>query len=142
MANPEHLQILEQGVEAWNTWRDQHRDIGANLHGANLREANLAGADLPRANLILANLAGAILRGANLTLATLHMANLCGAMCAPPLADASLDRRLQHAYKSPRRGEALRTRGAPKTPDARVSGRCASVRGTQRWARRDSHAIV
>ena len=95
MANPEHLQILEQGVVAWNTWRGQHRDIGANLHGA-----NLAGANLPRAKLILANLAGAILRGANLTLATLHMANLCGAMCAPPLADASLDRRLQHAYKN------------------------------------------
>ena len=59
------------------------------------------------------------------------------AMCAPPLADASLDRRLQNAYKSTRRGrtpvklgalrrrrrgeEALRTRGAPKTPGARVS---------------------
>jgi len=28
-------------------------------------------------------------------------------MCAPPLADASLDRRLQNAYKSTRRGEAL-----------------------------------
>jgi hypothetical protein len=57
-------------------------------------------------------------------------------MCAPPLADASLDRRLQNAYKSTRRGEALRTRGAPKTSGARVSGRCASVRGTPRGARR------
>ena len=57
-------------------------------------------------------------------------------LCAPPLADASLDRRRQHAYKSPRRGEALRTRGAPNTPGARVSGRWASVRGTPRGARR------
>src|SRR5215470_4417758 len=96
------------------------------------------------------------------------------AMCAPSLADASLDRRRQNAYKSPCRGrtpvklgalrrrrrgeggplnwppsahlvagnEALRTRGALKTPGARVSGRCASVRGTPRWTRRDSHAIV
>jgi hypothetical protein len=46
----------------------------------------------------------------------------------PPLADASLDRRLQNAYKSTRRGEVPRTRGTPKTPGARVSGRCASVR--------------
>ena len=56
-------------------------------------------------------------------------------MCAPPLADASLDRRLQNAYKSPRRGEALRTRRS-ETSGARVSGRCASVRGTPRGARR------
>ena len=38
--------------------------------------------------------------------------------------------------------EALRTCGAPKTPGARVSGRWASVCGTQRCARRDYHAIV
>ena len=35
-------------------------------------------------------------------------------MYAPPLADASLDRRLQNAYKNTHRGEALRTRGALK----------------------------
>ena len=54
-------------------------------------------------------------------------------MYAPPLADASLDRRLQNAYKSTRRGEALRTRGAPKTSGARVSGRwCERTRNTRR----------
>src|SRR5262249_51581055 len=63
-------------------------------------------------------------------------------MGKPPLADASLDRRRQNAFKSPRRGAALRTRGAPQTPGARVSGRCASVRGTQPYARRDSHAVL
>jgi len=57
-------------------------------------------------------------------------------MCAPPLADASLDRWRQNAYKRPRSGEALRTRGAPNTSGARVSGRWASVRGTPRGARR------
>jgi hypothetical protein len=33
MANPEHLQILRQGVKAWNAWRRQHRDITPDLSG-------------------------------------------------------------------------------------------------------------
>ncbi len=46
MANPEHLDLLTQGVEQWNTWRQKHRDVRADLSGA-----NLSGADLSRANL-------------------------------------------------------------------------------------------
>jgi hypothetical protein len=64
MPNPEHLQILKQGVEAWNTWRDENEDIPpdlrrADLTGANLSEANLHGAILDGANLISADLRGA-----------------------------------------------------------------------------------
>ena len=51
MANPEHLQILQQGVEAWNAWRDQHRNIFPDLSEANLSEANLARADLTCAHI-------------------------------------------------------------------------------------------
>ncbi len=42
MANPGHLQILKQGVETWNTWRDQHKDITPNLGGADLGGAELS----------------------------------------------------------------------------------------------------
>jgi uncharacterized protein YjbI with pentapeptide repeats len=89
MANPEHLQILRQGVEAWNAWRDQYRDIRPNLNGADLggdmlRGANFSGADLTRANFSQTNLAqtnliDANLAGANLTEAYLAGANLFGA---------------------------------------------------------------
>ena len=50
MANEEHLKIIQQGVAAWNEWREKnaelHPDLSdAVLREANLREANLNGAD-------------------------------------------------------------------------------------------------
>jgi hypothetical protein len=66
MANLEHLDILQQGVETWNQWRNQHRDIRADLSRTDLSDANLSDA----------NLRGADLRGANLRDADLTAANL------------------------------------------------------------------
>lgn len=39
MANQEHLDILKQGVEAWNQWRKDHPAINPDLREADLREA-------------------------------------------------------------------------------------------------------
>ena len=39
MANPEHLEILKQGVETWNRWRSLHSDIKPNLSYADLRNS-------------------------------------------------------------------------------------------------------
>ncbi|HVB22311.1 MAG TPA: pentapeptide repeat-containing protein [Ktedonobacteraceae bacterium] len=41
MANPEHLAILKQGVEAWNQWRQEHPEIEPDLSEADLRKAFL-----------------------------------------------------------------------------------------------------
>ena len=62
----------EQGGERANL-------IGANLEGANLRDADLIGANLEGANLIDADLIGANLEGADLIDADLRGANLEGA---------------------------------------------------------------
>jgi hypothetical protein len=106
MANQEHLDILKQGVEVWNKWREEHPEIrpqlydadlsstnlsGANLNdarlgdakftfadlrGANLREADLRDASLYEANLSATNLSRANLTGANLSMALLHQTDL------------------------------------------------------------------
>jgi TIR domain/Pentapeptide repeats (8 copies) len=80
MANPEHLQILEQGVEAWNQWREQNGDIRPDLSRANLSRANLFRANLRRTDLRRVNLIGANLDRANLGGAILGAANLGGAI--------------------------------------------------------------
>ena len=84
MANPEHLELLRQGVEVWNAWKAENPSIrsdlsGADLIGANLYRANLSKANLYRANLSKADLAKANLTKADLTKADLTMAHLSGA---------------------------------------------------------------
>jgi Pentapeptide repeats (8 copies) len=51
MANPEDLQILKQGVKAWNAWRDQNRNVTPDLTAATLRGANLTATNLEAADL-------------------------------------------------------------------------------------------
>ena len=56
MANSEHLAKLEEGVEAWNDWRQANTEIvpdlrEAELYRAGLRGAQLGGADLSRASI-------------------------------------------------------------------------------------------
>jgi len=87
MANPEHLQILKQGVEAWNAWRKQNEDIRPDLTSTDLSGTDLTSVDLGEGNLASANLSGAILSGATLVGAYLVEANLSSAT----LSGASLN---------------------------------------------------
>ncbi len=91
MANPEHFEILKQGVRAWNEWRQRtdsnsmFADLSsASLKGLNLADAgfnftNLSGANLTNTNLESANLRYAKLQGANLTGAILGITDFTGA---------------------------------------------------------------
>src|SRR5208337_4611528 len=71
LAKDEHLKILQQGVVAWNQWREEHSGITPDLTSTKLWGANLA-----RANLSDANLSGAYLRDVNLENADLSRAVL------------------------------------------------------------------
>ncbi|HKG15340.1 MAG TPA: toll/interleukin-1 receptor domain-containing protein [Pyrinomonadaceae bacterium] len=84
MANLEHLEILKQGVDTWNKWREEHINVRPDLSGVDLSEANFSGADLSftdfsDTNLNDANLANAFFGGADLSYADLGGADLGGA---------------------------------------------------------------
>ena len=93
MANPEHLDILKQGVEVWNQWREKNPDvvpdlIQAKLSGTDLSYADLSYTDLTKADLTkskfvktsfcFANLRDAQLSGGKLIQVNFTEANLCG----------------------------------------------------------------
>jgi hypothetical protein len=84
VANPQHLKLLQQGVDVWNAWRAKEPSIvpdlsEANLGGADLSRSNLTGANLAWADLSGTDLDGADLTAANLAAASLASANLSGA---------------------------------------------------------------
>ena len=93
MAKLKHLEILQQGVEAWNKWRQDNRGERPDLSGADLSRAFLFKAYLSEANLTGANLFGAILFQANLNKADLSEANLTEADLGEAyLIEANLNR--------------------------------------------------
>lgn len=98
MANQEHLEILKQGVEAWNNRTRENPLLQADFTGAhfpraNLRRANFHNAHLSRANFSNANLEGADLGETNLRRALLNGADLRGAILYnADLTDANLSR--------------------------------------------------
>jgi Pentapeptide repeats (8 copies) len=84
MADQEHLQIISEGIDAWNEWRKKNPELkpdlsGANLSDADLRKANLSGTHLVQADLSETDLKWADLRGADLSEANLWDAVLCHA---------------------------------------------------------------
>lgn len=91
MANPEHLAILKQSVEAWNSWRRENPHTQPDLTDADLRDALLRGADLSHALLTGADLSGADLSGADLKRADLSDTDLSGTFLSGAfLSDAFL----------------------------------------------------
>ncbi len=80
MANPEHLKILKQGVDAWNAWRKESPDVRPNLSGARLVNADFSHANLSYANLSKADLSNSKLWQVNLYNANCKGTKLCSAI--------------------------------------------------------------
>ncbi len=80
MANHEHLEILNKGVQFWNTWRKENPEIRPDLYGSHLGGRNLSGIDFSGALLRKTNISGANLDNANLTGANLREADIGGSV--------------------------------------------------------------
>ncbi|MGV7222062.1 MAG: pentapeptide repeat-containing protein [Nitrospinales bacterium] len=101
MANEELFKLIKQGVEGWNSWKENNPDAeidfssvdlrGINLQSANLKNANFREAKLQFVNFTKANLEGAILEKAKMQEVNLQSANLMGAsLKKASLLDANL----------------------------------------------------
>lgn len=76
VANLQHLEQLQQGVQRWNQWRRNNPRIRPDLSGATLLIAQLSGANLSQTKLRRVRLEHAELSGANLYKAELSGADL------------------------------------------------------------------
>jgi uncharacterized protein YjbI with pentapeptide repeats len=101
MANPEHLEILNQGVETWNKWRKDNPKVipdlsnadleGEDLQNSNLSKANLKEINFGETNLTQSDLSWTNLYQANLRKAILYKAKLTGAdLCQANFRKADL----------------------------------------------------
>ena len=90
MANPAHLEIMEQGKEAWDRWREENPEIKPDLRGLGSDEIggrieldlsgwDLRDVDMWRVFFIRPDLRNADLRGADLSKATIAVGDLRGA---------------------------------------------------------------
>jgi uncharacterized protein YjbI with pentapeptide repeats len=96
MPNRKHLEIISQGVQAWNDWRKANQQIEpdlarADLNGKDLKEVLFNNTNLANARLEKAQLQAAHFRGANLSDAHLKGAALDDArMSETKLSNADL----------------------------------------------------
>ena len=56
MANQKHLNIIKQGVEVWNKWREENEKVQPNLSKADLMDTDLTRIDLRGADFSGTNL--------------------------------------------------------------------------------------
>jgi len=78
MANNQQMDLLKQGIQAWNAWRAEQTQVSVDLTGGALRGMDLEGANLSGANLNGVNLEGANFFKVIIDDADLKEANLRG----------------------------------------------------------------
>ncbi|MGF1461352.1 MAG: pentapeptide repeat-containing protein [Leptolyngbyaceae cyanobacterium] len=88
MPNRDQLELLFQGAEVWNLWREQNPEVEIDLSDASLHRTELYKVNLKGANLKGVHFYRTILREANLSGANLQNSTFDGAF----LYDANLEK--------------------------------------------------
>jgi len=76
MPNKKHFEIVQQGVEEWNRWRNENPEIEPDLSEIDLSDMKLNNANLGDTDLRRSNLRNTDFRGASLVRADLRAANI------------------------------------------------------------------
>jgi uncharacterized protein YjbI with pentapeptide repeats len=76
MPSSEHFEIVNQGVDAWNKWREVNPEIEPDLSDVDLSEKKLNNANFGDTDLRRSDLTNTDFRGANLVRADLRAANI------------------------------------------------------------------
>ena len=76
MPKPEHFEIVNQGVDAWNKWREENPEIEPDLSDCDLSEMRLNNANFGDTDLRRSDLRNTDFRGSNLVRADLRAANI------------------------------------------------------------------
>jgi uncharacterized protein YjbI with pentapeptide repeats len=79
MADPDHLEVFAEGVEAWNAWRRSYPEVEPDLSREWFTGRHLEGIDLHRADLSYSFLNDSLFEGANLSRCSLIESQLQGA---------------------------------------------------------------
>lgn len=79
MANPEHVEILKQGVDVWNKWREDNPKEIPDLSEYKITPANLKNTNVFNKKDKQVELSGINFSGANLNYAKFYLCNLNGA---------------------------------------------------------------
>ncbi len=76
MPNQTHLEMINQGVEAWNKWREENPEIEPDLSDVDFSNLKLNNANLSDTDFRRSNLRNTDFRGANLVRADLRACNI------------------------------------------------------------------
>jgi len=111
MAEQYHLDVLHQGIDVWNQWRQEHHSIQPDFSSVDFKGAQLGRVSLAGAHLNGADFSGADLSDADLSGIDFSKANTHGARLGKTYFSRRSDTLLDESYQQSLRADTQRQQG-------------------------------